>query len=349
MMDLRFGHLEYLHLLWTVPVLGVVHWYGFGRKRRALGRFATANLLGHLMPGVSPARQQVRAGLVVAAVGLLVVALAGPRWGEKETEVYRRGVDIMVVLDVSRSMLADDCRPNRLAKAKQNIRDLLEVLPGDRVGLVSFAGRAALSCPLTPNYGWFRMALDEVSTESAPRGGSNLAEAIRLAARKLGERPGSHKAILLITDGEDQDSDPVFAARYALEDHEVRTFAIGLGDGSIGRRIPVETETGVRFVEDEDGAEHYSKMNAALIEAIAGTGGGGFAVPAGTADLDMPEFYRRVVAKLAPEEYEAQQQQQYIERYQWFAAAALLLLMIETLMTDRRQAGAARAGRQMAA
>ena len=349
MMDLRFGHLEYLHLLWTVPVLGVVHWYGFGRKRRALGRFATANLLGHLMPGVSPARQQVRAGLVVAAVGLLVVALAGPRWGEKETEVYRRGVDIMVVLDVSRSMLADDCRPNRLAKAKQNIRDLLEVLPGDRVGLVSFAGRAALSCPLTPNYGWFRMALDEVSTESAPRGGSNLAEAIRLAARKLGERPGSHKAILLITDGEDQDSDPVFAARYALEDHEVRTFAIGLGDGSIGRRIPVETETGVKFVQDEDGAEHYSKMNAALVEAIAGTGGGGFAVPAGTADLDMPEFYRRVVAKLAPEEYEAQQQQQYIERYQWFAAAALLLLMIETLMTDRRQAGAARAGRQMAA
>ena len=349
MMDLRFGHLEYLHLLWTVPVLGVVHWYGFGRKRRALGRFATANLLGHLMPGVSPARQQVRAGLVVAAVGLLVVALAGPRWGEKETEVYRRGVDIMVVLDVSRSMLADDCRPNRLAKAKQNIRDLLEVLPGDRVGLVSFAGRAALSCPLTPNYGWFRMALDEVSTESAPRGGSNLAEAIRLAARKLGERPGSHKAILLITDGEDQDSDPVFAARYALEDHEVRTFAIGLGDGSIGRRIPVETETGVKFVEDEGGAEHYSKMNAALVEVIAGTGGGGFAVPAGTADLDMPEFYRRVVAKLAPEEYEAQQQQQYIERYQWFAAAALLLLMIETLMTDRRQAGTARAGRQMAA
>ena len=224
MMDLRFGHLEYL----------------------PLGRFATANLVGHLMPWVSPGRQQVRAGLVLAAVGLLVVALAGPRWGEKETEVYRRGVDIMVVLDVSRSMLADDCRPNRLAKAKQNIRDLLEVLPGDRVGLVSFAGRAALSCPLTPNYGWFRMALDEVSTESVPRGGSNLAEAIRLAARKLGERPGSHKAILLITDGEDQDSDPVFAARYALEDQEVRTFAIGLGDGSIGRRIPVETETGVR-------------------------------------------------------------------------------------------------------
>jgi Ca-activated chloride channel family protein len=202
---------------------------------------------------------------------------------------------------------------------------------------------------LTPNYDWLSMALDEVSTESVPRGGSNLAEAIRVAAGKLGERPGGHKAILLITDGEDQDSDPVFAARYALEDHEVRTFAIGLGDGSLGRRIPVQTDSGVEFVQDEDGAEHYSKMNAALVEAIAGTGGGGFAVPAGTADIDVAEFYRRMVAKLAPEEYEAQQQQQYVERYQWFAAAALLLLMIETVMTDRRHPGVVGVGQQMAA
>ncbi len=336
-MEVSFGHLEHLHLLWLIPVLGAVYLYGFTRKRQALGRFATANLLPHLMPGVSFARQKVRAVVLLLAVVLLIVALAGPRWGEKETEVYRRGVDVMIVLDVSRSMLADDCRPSRLEKAKQNIRDLLEVLPGDRVGLVSFAGRAALACPLTPNYGWFRMALDEVSTESAPRGGSNLAEAIRLAAAKLGERPGNHKAILLITDGEDQDSDPVYAARYALDDQEVLTFAIGLGDGAIGRRIPVQTDSGVEFVQDEEGGEHYSKMNAALVEAIAGSSGGGFAVPAGTADIDMAEFYRRTVAKLAPEEFQAQQQQQFIERYHWFAAAALLLLMVETLMTDRRQ------------
>ncbi len=337
-METTFGHLEYLHALWLLPAVGSVHWYGLARKRRALARFATVNLHSHLIPEVSWGRQKVRAVLVLACLGLLIVALAGPRWGEKETEVYRRGVDVMVVLDVSRSMLADDCRPNRLETAKQNIKDLLEVMPGDRVGLVSFAGRAALSCPLTPNYGWFRMALDAVSTDSVPRGGSNLAEAIRLAAQKLGERPGNHKAILLITDGEDQDTDPAYAARYALEDHQVRTFAIGLGDGAIGRRIPVETEQGVEFVKEEDGAEHYSKMNAALVESIAGSGGG-FAVPAGTADIDIAEFYRRIVAKLAPEEFETQQQQQYVERYQWFAAAALLLLLVETVMTDRKAAG----------
>jgi len=335
-MELSFSHVEYLHLLWAVPALGIVYWYGFGRKRRALGRFATANLLGHLMPGVSVGRQVFKAVLVLGAVAALVGALSGPRWGEKEVEVYRPGVDIMVVLDVSRSMLADDCRPNRLEKARQYVNDLLTVLPGDRVGLVSFAGKAVLSCPLTPNYGWFRMALDEVDPRLAPRGGSNLAEAIRLAARKLGERPGDHKAILLITDGEDQDSDPQYAARYAFDDHQVRTFAIGLGDVLAGRRIPIVTDGGVEYVKAEDGSEHYTKMNATILESIARAGGQGFAVPAGTADIDMAEFYDRMRARLNPEEYLAQQQQRHVERYQWFAAAALVLLMIETLMTDRK-------------
>jgi len=290
-----------------------------------------------LIPSVSWARQKVRTILVLAATTLLVVALAGPRWGQREVKVLKRGVDVMVLLDVSRSMLADDCRPNRLEKAKQLIRDLLDAAPGDRIGLICFAGKSTLACPLTPNYGWFRMALDDIDSQSAPRGGSDLAEAIRTAASKLSERPGNHKAILLITDGEDQDTDPQFAAGYALEDHQIRTFAIGLGDSIIGRRIPVETESGIEFVKEEDGSEHYSKMNPTLLEGIAGIGGGGFSVPAGTADIDMAEFYDRMVAKLSPEDYETEQKQRYIERYQWFAAGALLLLMIETMMTDRKK------------
>jgi len=346
-MDLSFGHVEYLHLLWAVPALGMVYWYGFARKRRALRRFATANLLNHLMPGVSGARQRFKAVLVLAAVAALVVAAAGPRWGEKEIEVYRPGVDIMVVLDVSRSMLADDVRPNRLEKARQYIRDLLAVLPGDRIGLVSFAGQATLSCPLTPNYGWFRMALDEVDPRLVPRGGSNLAEAIRLAARKLGQRRGDHQAILLITDGEDHDSDPQFAAAYAFDDHGVRTFAIGLGDAATGRRIPIQSDDGIEYAKDPDGSEHYSRMNAAMLDEIVRAGGAGFAVPAGMAEIDMNEFYDRMRAKLDPQEYLAEQQERVVERYQWFAAAALLLLMIETVVTDRRPQAAA-AQRQVA-
>jgi len=360
-MDLTFAHLAYLHFLWAVPALGLVYYYGFVRKRRALGRFATLNLLGQLMPGVSPGRQKVRAVLVLAALALLVVALAGPRWGEKEATVYRPGLDLMVVMDVSRSMLADDCRPNRLEKAKQYVNDLLEVLPGDRVGLVSFAGKAVLSCPLTPNYGWLRMALDDLDPRLTPRGGTNLAEAIRMAAQKLTERSGDQKAILLITDGEDQESDPEYAARYAFEDHGVRTFAIGLGDAQTGRRIAVPSSrvaseparvgpdsgdassaVDVEYAKDADGSEHYSRMNAALLDAVARAGGDGFAVPAGTAELRMAEFYERMRDKLAPEEYATQQQQRVVERYQWFAGAALVLLAIETLMTDRKAAAAER-------
>ena len=336
-MGLTFGNLGYLHLLWLVPLLAVVYWYGFARRRRALERFATSNLLGQLTPGVSVPRQKFKAALVLAATAMLVLALAGPRWGERTTEVYRRGLDIMVVLDVSRSMLADDCRPNRLEKARQLINDLLRELPGDRVGLVSFAGQARLSCPLTPNYGWFQMALDEVDPTTATQGGSNLAEAIRLAAGKLGERPGDHKAILLITDGEDQETDPQYAARYAFEDFNVHTFAIGLGDATAGRRIPIQTDVGQEYVKDQEGQEHYSRMNATMLEAITTAGGQGFAVPAGTADVDMADFYDRLVARLDPQRFEAQQHEQQIERYQWPAAAALLLLIMDTLMTDRKR------------
>ncbi|MCH7813583.1 MAG: VWA domain-containing protein [Planctomycetes bacterium] len=342
-MELSFGRVEYLHLLWAVPVLALVYGFGFSRKGRALRRFASAGLLGRLMPGVSLGRQVFKSVVLLAAVAVLVFALAGPRWGEREVEVYQPGVDVMVVLDASRSMLAEDCRPNRLEKAKQYINDLLEVLPGDRVGLVTFSGTAVLSCPLTPNYGWFRMALDEVDPRLVPRGGSNLAEAIRLAARKLGDRPGDHKAILLITDGEDHESDPQFAAAYAFEDHGVRTFAIGLGDAATGRRVPMAADDDdggpTQFARNEDGSEHYSRMDATVLEAIARAGGEGFAVPAGTAEIRMAEFYERMRSRLDPQEFAVRRQERVIERYQWFAAVALVLLMAETLLTDRRPGG----------
>ncbi|MCH7491961.1 MAG: VWA domain-containing protein, partial [Gemmatimonadetes bacterium] len=162
--NFAFDHWSFLHLLWLVPVLGSVYLWGFAKKRQALERFVTLNLLQSLIPAVSVARQRGKAALVLIATGVVIVALSGPRWGTHFQEIERRGIDVMFVLDVSNSMLAEDVAPNRLERAKLDIKDLLEVLPGDRVGLLTFAGKSALACPLTINYGSFRLALDEVDT-----------------------------------------------------------------------------------------------------------------------------------------------------------------------------------------
>ena len=167
-MDLSFDHPKLLLLLWLLPVLGGVYLWGFAKKRQALQRFATANLLGTLVPAVSVGRQRIKAILVIAATGFLILALTGPRWGTHWEEVERRGVDTIFVLDVSNSMLAEDVAPNRLERAKLDIRDMLTVLAGDRAGLVTFAGKAVLACPLTINYGAFRLALEDVDTRSSP-------------------------------------------------------------------------------------------------------------------------------------------------------------------------------------
>lgn len=233
-MDVRFENLNYLHLLWVVALLVLVVLYGFSRKRRALERFASAHLLPHLVPHLSVSRRRAKAALLLSAMVLLVLGMTDPRWGVHFEDVQRRGIDIMFVLDVSRSMLAADIAPNRLGRAKQYIGDTLEVLGGDRVGLVTFAGNAVLTCPLTVNYGSFRMALDEVSTRSSTRGGSLLGDAIRMAAESFVDKIKEHKVIIVLSDGEDQESYPVEAAKKAHDDLGIKVFTVGLGDSKEG-------------------------------------------------------------------------------------------------------------------
>ena len=331
----NFEHRVLLHLLWLVPVLAAVYAFGFARKSRALRRFATANLLDRLMPHVSLGRQRLKAGLVVLAAAALAVACAGPRWGEQWQYVPRRGIDLMVVLDVSRSMLADDVAPNRLERAKVELKDLVDELPGDRVGLITFAGAPSLVCPLTINYGAFRMVLDEVDAKSAPRGGTLIGDAVRLAADSFVDRIKEHKAILLITDGEDHESYPVEAAQKAWEDRGIRVFALGFGDVSQGRRIPVG-EGGQRHYLQHEGQEVWSKLNPTTLQEMAVVGGGAY-FPAGTADVDFRDVYQRISAKVGQREFEVSRKQFLLPRFHWFAGLALVLLMAETLLTDRKE------------
>jgi Ca-activated chloride channel family protein len=334
-MDIRFENLTYLHLLWAVLLLFGVAVFGFARKRRAQERFATANLIGYLTSRASRPRQWVKAVLLLTAAVFLVLGVIDPRWGRYYENIPRRGIDIMFVLDVSRSMLAQDLAPNRLERAKQYIRDVIEVAGGDRVGLVTFAGAPVLKCPLTVNYGAFRLTLDEVNVKSSPRGGSLIGDGVRLAADSFVDEIKDHKAIVVITDGEDQESYPVEAAREAFKDKGTRIYTVGLGDEAEGARVPAKNGRPGLYMKYK-GQEVWSKMNPQTLKEMAVAGGGAY-IPAGTKMVDMGGLlYEERIAQQEQREFEASRVERYKVQYQWFASLALLLLFVEMLISDQR-------------
>jgi Ca-activated chloride channel family protein len=330
----EFENLGALHALWLVPALVAVFAYGFARRRRALQRFASPQLLERLAPGQSALRRWLKAVLVLVAVVFMVAALIGPKWGEYYEDVQRKGIDVMIALDVSRSMLARDVAPNRLERAKQDIRDLVRILPGDRVGLVTFAGTATLSCPLTTDYGFFRLALEEVGPQSTPRGGSLIGDAVRKCVSCFDDRIQKYKAIILITDGDDHESEPVLAARDAFENHGIRIYTIGIGNTEDGSRIPVRTG-GVETYLQYEGQEVWSRMNPVLLSQMADAANGAY-VPAGTSNIELDRIYQKYIAAQERREFEEERVKRYHVQFQWFAAAALLCLVAEIFLSPRR-------------
>ena len=211
---------------------------------------------------------------------------------------------------------------------------MLGVMHGDRVGLVTFAGDATLSCPLTINYGAYRMTLNDTSTRSSMRGGSLIGDAVRVAVDSFTDKVKGHKAVLLITDGEDQESLPIDAARAAKE-KGVRVFTVGLGSISQGARIPVMVNGQKQYLQ-HDGQEVWSTMNEDVLRGMAVEGGGSY-FPMGTRDADFAEVYERIRSRVEARELETSRTELYHARFQWFAGAALLLLILESLMTDRKR------------
>lgn len=333
-MQLQLDNLQYLHLLWLVPALTALCLWGFAQKDRALRVFASANLVGTLIPHVSRGRQVIKAALAIVALVCVILAMVGPRWGFYWEDVQAKGRDLMICLDVSRSMLAQDVKPDRLERAKQDIRDLIAALPGDRVGLIVFAGKPVLKCPLTIDYGFYRLVLDDVSVTSAPLGGTNIGDAIRMAQESFDDHIKNYKDIILISDGEDQETYPIDAAEKAYRDHGIRIFTVGLGDATEGSRIPVNSSSSGQFVEHE-GRQVWSKMNPQCLQQVALAAGGAY-VPAGTQSIELDRIYREKIATAEKREYEARKIQRFYSRYQIFAGLALLLLVVETLTSERR-------------
>lgn len=332
-MDWKFGHPEHLHLLWLVLLLIVVTGVMLRHSAQALRRFASDHLLTRLAPGRSAARRIIRLVLALLALLALVAALLDPRWGRHTQDLEQRGNDLVILLDVSRSMLAEDASPSRLERARQLCLDIVEELHGDRVALITFAGTATLRCPLTVDYGAFRLALNEAGPESAARGGSLLGDAVRLASEAFTDEVPEHKAIIVLSDGEDHGSFPIEAAGALNEERGIRIYTVGIGDESEGARIPVDRD-GQRVYLTYQGEEVWSKMTPDTLTDMAVAGGGAF-IPAGTRQVDMGRLYSDRIAMDGERSFQTTRLTQFRVQYQWFAAAALVLLLIEGLMSER--------------
>lgn len=337
MSGFRFHAVEMLLLLWGSVLIAVLFVYAGWRRRQALARFAQAGLLPVINTSVSSARRRWKAVLMVAAFICIVTASARPAWNPVPRRIERKGRDVVFVLDVSRSMLAEDLAPNRIERAKLAIRDCIEKIRGDRAGLVVFAGSAVVKCPLTLDYGFFRFMLEDVSTDSVSRGGTMIGDAVRKCMDDVfDDRHKEYKDIILITDGEDHDSFPVEAASEAGE-RGIRIIAIGIGDEGRGRRIPVTDEKGRRTFLTHNGQEIWSKLDADTLRKMVNSTPGGRYLNVATGTIDLGQVYTDIIANEEKKALESRTVKRYEEKFQIFIAAAFVLLCAEMAVRERKR------------
>ncbi|UUO04391.1 VWA domain-containing protein [Blastopirellula sp. J2-11] len=332
-MDIQLGSPSNLGLIALAATGLIVTAWAIVASRRAAGQFAMAPLRRRLIPSGATSRRWTSAILVSVSLAMIAIALLDVRWGKIWREAPQKGIEVMFVLDVSRSMLAEDVTPNRLQRAKQQIKDMLEAMTGDRVGLIAFAGATRQSVPLTSHYEDFKQTLDSVGPHSVRSGGSRLGDAIAAAADGFINTTNDHKAIVVFTDGEDQESKPVDVAKKLYAEQGIRVFTVGLGDMDQGARIP-ESEVGQNGFMKYQGQQVWTKLNGQVLEQIATESNGAY-VPAGTRHVNMADVYRNYLAQVEQTEFETAKINVYIPRFQWFAAPALALLLLEVFLSSR--------------
>ncbi len=326
------------YILWLLlvfpPALIGFFWWSWRKQQFLMTKFIQSRLLPGLLAGLSPSRQRVRLGCLVLAAVCLILALARPQWGFVWQEVKQRGVDIVVAIDTSKSMLAQDIAPNRLARAKLAALDLMQLARGDRLGLVAFAGNAFLQCPLTVDDVAFRQSVEGLDVNTIPQGGTALAEAIETAQTAFKEGD-NHRVLVLMTDGEDQDSGAVEAAQKAAQTG-LRIYTIGIGTAE-GELIPIKDAQGnTDYIRDEQGNVHKSHLDERLLQEIAGATDGGFYLPLrGAKTIDA--LYSEGLAKLPKSEHQERLVKQYHDRYHWPLGLAIVLLAIEMLLPERKR------------
>lgn len=313
----------WLWALWALPVVAALLLLAWRARARALARLAETGLQRELGISRDWRPRAVSGMLLLAALAALLVGLARPRGNPRAVEGKATGRDVVFVVDVSRSMLASDLTPTRLERAKLWIKDLTATLRGDRVALVAFAGTPVVKCPLTLDYTFFSLALDELSPASVSRGGTNIGDAIRRTLDDVYEQGSPRpKDMILITDGDDQESFPVQAAERAGE-RGVRIIALGLGDAATGATLPAESGGTLEY----KGERVLSKQDAGALASIAAASAQGVYFNVGTGTIDLERVYGDLVRNAPGAEIEASKTQVFDEYFQgWLAFAAVALL-----------------------
>jgi Ca-activated chloride channel homolog len=331
---IRFEHPYLLWLLLLVPLWSGVLWYTLRRRRKAAERFVGSKLLDRVARSFSPARLRVKAILWVVAWTLAIVAAAGPQVGTRLEEVKREGIDVVLAIDLSSSMMAQDLTPSRLENAKQEILKFVGGLKGDRVGIVAFAGTAFIHCPLTNDYGAVKLLVRVLQPDLVPEQGTALADAITTAQKAFNTPEVKSRVLIIITDGEDHEEKAVDAAESAAKDG-IHVYTIGLGTPK-GAPIPVRDGKGneAGFKRDPSGAIVVSHLNDVLLERVADAGKGRYL--RGTQSGQELDAIWSDIAAMEKSEFGKKQFTSFENRFQYFVLPALLLLLAEFFLSERR-------------
>lgn len=331
---LQFAHIEYLWLLLLLPASAIVYFLWYKKKQTVLEKLADKRIVEVLLPNRSPKKTHLKFALYALSVLCCVLALAQPQLGTKQEKIKRKGIDIVIALDLSNSMLAQDVLPNRLQKSKLLIQELLKKLQGDRVGLVIFAGKAYTQMPLTVDYSSMLLYLKSISTASVPTQGTAIAEALQQSSTLFNPKDKKYKAVVLITDGEDHEEHAIdLAEDLAVAGAKIMTIGAGTAQGS---KIPLQDSKGniTGYKKDLDGNDIYTRLNENMMQAIAKAGKGNYYI-LDNAKL-VADLVSKDIAKIETKTINEKVFTNYVEQYQYFLFLGLIFLAVNLFIHYRK-------------
>ena len=325
--------MENMPWLLAIPAMAALFAYGWYQKRRDLEKFASPLLLPYLSAQCSRQKQGIKIALAGLGALFLALSLMRPQGNPITKTVQKKGRDLVFVIDISRSMLAEDLKPNRLERAKRLVSDVVDILEGDRIGLLVFAGATAVKCPLTLDYHYFNKILEKIGPQDVSRGGTHIGDAIRTVTDRLFyDQDNKYRDIILITDGEDHASFPIEAAESA-EKRGIRIHTVGLGDPD-GANIPLKKDGSYNLLQYKDQTVR-TKLDETALKKIAEITHGVF-IPIRTRLADLAALYRDTIAVSEKREMESKESKVWSELFQFFLGIGILLLAVELFLGERK-------------